>query len=259
MRSVVPRLADDDTVAVSLDRAQYRPGQRIRVRVDAPGARGDALISLTGVRTYGAQRVPLSNGHAQTTLTVGDPQGDVRVDVACVRGDSIGLGSAPVDLAAPGHVVETAVALDRKTYAPGDTAQATLHAAAAAPATLAIRIADASQSGGAYFGDAGAVLASGATLEQTPSSADPQWHAYVVPAGSKASDIFAADRARKVAADVPSIGGAVAHTVYWRVEPGNGSLLDVPVPLQPGRYVLSILRIAQDGDVGASSASFFVQ
>lgn len=253
-------LSDDDDVAVVLDKSQYRPGERLTARATVPGASGDALIALTGSRTYVVRRVRSSDGRAVTTFTVGDPQGAVHVDVACVRDGAIALGSADVALDAPGHEVPTSVALDRAAYAPGESAQVTLHGGGlASPATLAIRIADARESGPAYFGDAGDVLASGATVEETPSSADPQWHAYVVPAGSHASDIFAAERARKVANEVPVIGPAAARTMYWNVERGNGATFDVPVPTAPGRYVLSVMRIAADGDVGAASARFSVR
>ncbi len=256
----VRTFAADDDVAVTLDKPQYRPGERITARATASGASGDALIALTGTRTYVVRRVLVSNGRAVTSFAVGDPQGDVHVDAACVRDGAITLGSTDVSLDAPGHEVATAVTLDRATYAPGESAEATLHGGGLrSPATLAIRIADGRESGPAYFGDAADVLASGATVEQTPSSADPQWHAYVVPAGSRASDIFAAERARKVATDVPVIGPATAQTMYWNVEPGNGATFDVPVPATPGHYVLSVMRIAADGDVGAASARFSVR
>jgi len=248
------------TVAVTLDRTEFRSGERLSVRAAEPGAHGDALLALTGLRTYAVRLGSLSRGTAAATFKLGDPQGDVRVVAAAVRDGAIALGSADVALDAPGHAAKTALALDRQSYAPGDVAQVSLRGGdAPSGATLAMRVADGNASGAAYFGDAPAVLATGATTQQTPSSADPQWHAYVVPRGSKASDIFAAERPRKVADEVPTLGGASARTVYWRVERGTGTLFNLPVPTQPGRYVLSILRIADDGDVGTASGSFTVR
>ncbi len=247
-------------VTLTLDRNRYRPGDRVGVHATAPGAQGDMLLALTGMRTYAVRRVSVSGGHAAAAFALGDPQGDVRVDAATVRDGSIALGNADVALDAPGHAVEMGLALDRQSYAPGDVAQVTLRGGdAPSGATLALRIADGNASGAAYFGDAADILGTGATTQQTPSSADPQWHAYVVPRSSKASDIFAAERPRRVADEVPSIGAVAVRTVYWHVERGTGTTFNVPVPTQPGRYVLSVLRIADDGDVAAASGSFSVR
>jgi len=248
------------TLTVTLGRARYRPGDRLDVNARAPGSRGDVLFGLTGMRTYAVRRVSMSGSRAATAFTLGDPQGDVRVDAAAVRDGAIALGSADVALDAPGHAVDTGLALDRQSYAPGDVAQVTLRGGdAPSGATLAVRIADGNASGGAYFGDAADILGTGATTQQTPSSADPQWHAYVAPLRSKAGDIFAAERPRRVADEVPSIGAVAVRTVYWHVERGSGTTFDVPVPAISGRYVLSLLRIADDGDVGAASGTFSVR
>ncbi|MBC5800167.1 MAG: hypothetical protein GIX03_00455 [Candidatus Eremiobacteraeota bacterium] len=247
-------------VAVTLDRTQYRPGDRLNVHAEEPASHGAALLALTGVRTYALRVGSLFRGSAAATFKLGDPQGDVRIIAAAVRDGAIAFGSADVALDAPGHAVQTGLALDRQSYAPGDVAQVTIRGGdAPSGATLAVRVADGTTNGAAYFGDAAAVLATGATTLQTPSSADPQWHAYVAPLRSNASDIFAAERPRKVADEVPTFGAGAARTVYWRVERGTGTLFDLPVPAQPGRYVVSILRIADDGDVGAASGGFTVR
>jgi hypothetical protein len=101
-------------------------------------------------------------------------------------------------------------------------------------------------------------LVTGGTTSQNPAGDNPAWHAYVAPASSKASDIFAAERPRKAPTDIPSIGAAAPHTLVWRIERGDNASFEVPAPAKRGRYVLSILKISEDGDVGAASVAFGV-
>ena len=103
------------------------------------------------------------------------------------------------------------------------------------------------------------MLGTGATTEQAPASADPEWHAYVAPASSKASDIFAAERPRKVPTEVPSIGAAAPRTLLWQIVRADGATVDFTVPSERGHFVVSILKMSDDGDVGAASLSFNVQ
>jgi hypothetical protein len=45
----------------------------------------------------------------------------------------------------------------------------------------------------------------------------------------------------------------------WRVDRSTGASFDVPVPHDAGRYVLSIIKMTDDGDVGAGSIALTVQ
>jgi hypothetical protein len=247
-------------VTVATDKSRYRPGESIGVRASAAGASGDALVTLDGARTYQTRLVSVANGAAAATLNVGDPLGAFDAWAAFVRDGAIATGSTGVAIDGPGRERMTEVALDKPAYEAGDTLHATIHDGSAGGAgTVAVRIADARESGPALFDDAPDVLRIGATSEQAPASDDPEWHAYVAPARSKASDIFAAERPRKVATEIASIGAAAPRTMLWRVERSPGDGLDVIVPTERGHYVLSILKIYDDGDVGAASASFNVQ
>jgi hypothetical protein len=247
-------------VAVTLDKSRYHAGDRIAIRASAPGAAGQALVTLEGARTYAMRLASVSHGAAETTLDLGDPQGAVRVSVAFVRDGAIATGSAPVAVDAPGHARLTDVSLDKATYAAGETAHLTMHdGPATLGATVALRVADGRESGSALFDDAPDILDTAATSEQAPASIDPEWHAYVEPARSKASDIFASDRTRKVGSDVVSLGAAAPRTFLWQVDRASGSGVDFTVPTERGHYVVSILKIADDGDVGAASVSFNVQ
>lgn len=253
-------LSDADGVDVTVDKPRYRPGDRVSVSASAAGASGDALITIEGARTYAERVAGVAHGAAGAALGLGDPQGAVRVAAAFVRDGAIATADVPVAIDAPGHARVTDAVLDRATYAPGATAHLTIRDGASPPgATVALRVADGRESGPALFDDAPDLLGTGATSEQAPASADPEWHAYVAPAQSKASDIFAAERPRKAPAEVPSIGVAAPRTLFWQVARTEGSVLDFPVPNERGHFVVSILKMSDDGDVGAASVSFNVQ
>jgi hypothetical protein len=252
--------SSQDVVTVSTDKTRYRPGDPIAVRADAAGAAGQALITLDGARTYQARLVPVAHGEAQAGLNVGDPLGAFDAWAAFVRDGAIATGSTRIAIDGPGRERMTEIALDKPAYAPADVLHVTIRdGGLAGPATIAIRIADGRESGPALFDDAPDVLRIGATSFQAPASDDPEWHAYVAPARSKASDIFAAERPRKVETEITSIGVAAPRTLLWRVERSSADGIDVPVPSERGHFVLSILKISDDGDVGAASASFNVQ
>ena len=248
-----------NAVTVTLDRPRYRPHATVIVRASAPGASGDALVSLEGARTYETRRANVVDGNVRVSFDLGDAQGAVRVTAAFVRDGAIALGSSDVNIDGPGHARLTELRLDKSAYAAGEMLHVTLRDGDAKSAsTIAMRIADGRESDSALFDDAADLLATGATSSQTPASDDPQWHAYVAPARSKASDIFAAERPRQVGTDVPSIGVAAPRTQLWRVERDRDSILDVAAPRERGHYVISIMRIADDGAVGAASAAFTV-
>ncbi len=252
--------SDEGDVTVSLDRMRYRDGDSITARASTPGASGDALFTLEGAKTYVVRRTNVSGSGAAASLPLHDVQGALDVGTAVVRNGAISMGFAPVNLDAPGFPRVTDVVVDKPSYAPGEMAHATIRDdESRGTGTIALRVADGRESGPALFEDAPDILASGGTTSQTPASDDPQWHAYVAPARSKASDIFAAERPRKVDTEPPSIGVATPRTLLWRVGRANAGVLDFPVPTERGHYVLSILKIADDGDVGAASVSFNVQ
>ncbi len=252
--------ADAGAVTVTLDRARYSPGDVIAARAATPGAYGDALFTLEGAKTYAVRRTNVAGNTASASLSLRDVQGTLAVGTAVVSDGAIAMGFAPINLDAPGHPRVTEVALDKPSYAPGETAHATIRDNDTRNAgTIALRVADGRESGPALFEDAPDILANGATTSQTPASDDPEWHAYVAPAHSKANDIFAAERPRKVDTEPPSIGAAAPRTLVWRVGRADAGVLAFAVPTERGHYVLSILKIADDGDVGAASVSFNVQ
>ncbi|MBC5810949.1 MAG: hypothetical protein GIW95_08900 [Candidatus Eremiobacteraeota bacterium] len=254
------RPADTATFPVSLDRPRYKTGEKVGIRANLPNAVGDALVTLEGARIYQTRLLAGVRGQVATSLDLGDPQGAVRVAIATVRDGAIVVGTAEVRVDGPGHPRATELSLDRAIFAQGESARATVRDGAdRGGATLAIRIADGRESGPAFFDDAPAVLAVGGTTSQNSASENPAWHAYVAPARSKATDIFAAEAPRKVSTDVPSLGAAAPRTMLWRVQRSEAGTFDIPVPREPGRYVLSVLKISDAGEVGASSTTFTVR
>lgn len=247
-------------VTLTTDRPAYGPRDRVAVRATAAGAVGDGLVVLSSAGSFEPQRAAVAGGTAVATLGLANPQGVVSVQAALVRDGAIALGTTNLVIDGPGKALATQLAFDKTTYAAGDTLHATLRATGSrGDATFAVRVADGPESAPAYFDDAPAILAAGGASAQAPASNDPEWHTYVAPARSKASDIFAAERPRKVASDLPTVVAAAPRTLLWRVARGSGATLDIPVPSEPGRFVLSVLRIADDGDLGAASGSFEVR
>jgi hypothetical protein len=251
---------EERSVSVTLDRARYHLGDRIGVSLAAEGGTGDALVTLEGARTYVTRIVGLTNGRATTSFVLPEVEGDVRVGAAVVRDGTVMLGAVPVQIDAPGHARATAISLDRSAYAPGDVAQVDVRdGEGASSSTLFVRLADGRPSSGADADDLPQILRAGGTSSQNPAAENPAWHAWVAPAKSKVGDIFAAERPRQVKTEVPSIGVATPRTLLWRVERASAGSFVVPLPLARGTYILSVLRVFDDGDVGAASKSVTVR
>jgi hypothetical protein len=102
------------------------------------------------------------------------------------------------------------------------------------------------------------VLAGTGTTTQNLASTDPSWHTWVAPVRSTAGDIFSFDRpAQAEVVAVPTTAGA--RMMSWNVQHSSGDSFDVVVPKEPGHYVLAVVKIAADGDVGSASIPLTVQ
>ena len=128
-----------------------------------------------------------------------------------------------------------------------------------------MRVADDELGGGAYFGDAPASLAAASTTAQNAAAPSPPWHAWVASQGVNDAKLFAgaaplrtANAAATTAAG-PLDGGTSVDIELWQVQRGNGDQLTFQAPGRPGKYVLSILKISDNGDVGAASATIVVK
>ena len=241
---------------VTTDKSRYRAGERVHVDASLSGALGDAFVDLEGARTMGEQTVAAPGGHATATFTVPETVGDAAVGVAFVRDGAIEFATRHLDIDGPGHARATALTADKSAYAPGSVAHVTIADGDPSSATVAIRLADGSASGGASFDDAAAVLAGTGTTTQNPASTDPAWHASVTPTRSTALDLAATERG---APATEVLGAPSERALVWRVDRVTKDAFDVSLPQAPGRYVVSVLKVSDDGDVGAATLALEVR
>ncbi|HTX03479.1 MAG TPA: MG2 domain-containing protein [Candidatus Acidoferrales bacterium] len=247
-------------ITLTLDKSRYKLSDHIDVNATLSGAYGSALFTVEGARIADTRVASASGGHAAARLSLANAQGTVRIGVAFVKDGAVYTSDFPVAIDGPGYPRVTALTADHGDYAPGATAHISIQDGGEQSAgLLAVRVSDGRPSAGASFDNAPAILAAGGTTTQDPASTDPSWHAYVAPAGSKAQDIFGGDNTRTVAAPDNSLAVSAPHAIVWRVGQSDGDAFNVDLPTQRGRYVVSVLKISDDGDVGAASLAVSVQ
>ena len=239
------------------DRPRYRVGEKLAVEASLAGAVGDAFIDLEGTRALGEQTIRTGAGRASARFTVPETVGDAAIGVAFVRDGALEYATQRIVIDGPGHARTTTLSADKAAYAPGSVAHVTISDGnERAEATLAIRLADARPSGGASFEDAAAVLAGTGTTTQNPASSDPAWHASVAPTRSTAVDLAVTERSAPAA---ETLGAPSEHALLWRIDRAGKEGFDLALPQTPGRYVVSVLKVADDGDVGAATLAIEVR
>jgi hypothetical protein len=245
-----------DTQIVT-DKQRYRVGEKLRVDASLSGASGDAFVDMEGTRAMGEQTVPAAGGRASATFSVPETVGDATIGVAFVRDGALEYATQRIAIDGPGHARATTLAADKPAYAPGSVAHVTIaDGNERAGATLAIRLADTRASGGASFEDAAAVLAGTGTTTQNLASSDPGWHASVAPTRSTALDLAANDR---TAPSAETLGAPSERALVWRIDRAAKEGFDIALPQTPGRYVVSVLKVSDDGDVGAATLAIEVR
>jgi hypothetical protein len=245
---------------ITLDRARYRVGDRVTVSATLEGAVGDAFFTLEGARPFAEATTSVRGGSASAAFTIPDFAGDISVGVAFVRDGALVTATHTLVIDGPGHRRVTALHADKSVYAPGAPATITIDDGdLPGGATVAIRLTDGAPARGAVFADAPGVLALSATTSQDPASTDPAWHAWVAPARSTAGDVFGFDRPRAQPPADPILSASSPQALIWRVERLSGNALTIQLPAQTGTFVLSVLKISDDGDVGAASLPLSVR
>jgi hypothetical protein len=247
-------------IQIDFDGSRYKVKGRANLTATLSGAAGDAFFSLDGARSFAALTVPVHDGRARATLPVPAAIGNLGAGVAFVRDGAMYYATRDIPLDGPGHPRATALRADQAAYAPGDTAKiAIVDGGLRNAGTVAMRLGDGIPARGADFVDAPDSLAAAGTTTQDPASDDPAWHAWVAPLRSTAGDIFAFDRPRAAEKTDSSLAVAAPRALVWRVEQNVDDRIDVALPKEKGKYVLSILKMTGDGDVGAATISLTVQ
>ena len=100
------------------------------------------------------------------------------------------------------------------------------------------------------------MLSGTGTTTQNPTSADPAWHASVTPRQSTAVDLAANERS---APSAETLGAPSERSLVWRIDRTEREGFDVTLPQAPGRYVVSVLKVSDDGDVGAATLALEVR
>jgi hypothetical protein len=246
-------------VRVATDRARYRPSERVQATASANGAVGDVLFTLESSRGVTPIVTATSGGAGGATFNVPETIGATTVGVAFVRDGAIVTGSTTLTVDGPGHVRALTLSPDRASYAPGSSAKIAIEDGSdRSESTFAVRVSDRRVGSGGSYDDIAGVLGVAGTTTQNLASADPPWHAWVTPARSKAGDVFGFDKPRQLAApDTPTTAGA--RVLSYSVDRSANDSFEVTVPRDPGRYVLAIVKITEDGDVGAASIGLTVQ
>jgi hypothetical protein len=247
-------------VRIAFDGPRQKPGSRVTVNATLRGAIGDALVTMESARGVSATVVPVRDGTASAALVVPETLGAIAVGVAFVRDGAVVDGSAPLVVDGPGHERAIALAPDKPSYAPGATAVVTVNDGDdRRPATLAIRLTDRRAAEGASFESIAGILAASGTTTQNTAAEDPPWHAFVAPARSTASDIVGLEAPPVASVPDEPIALETARVLVWRIEQLDGATFSVVLPRERGRYVLSIVKLTSDGDVGTASIPVTVQ
>jgi len=246
-------------VRIALDRTHQRPGEKVGINASLAGAVGDALVTMESARGVTTAVVGTHDGAVTAALAVPETVGAVAVGVAFVRDGMLVNASVPLIVDGPGHQRALTLQSDRQFYAAGSTAKITIAGDDPSAATLAVRLSDRRAAGGAAFDDLAGVLGSNGATTQNVASEDPPWHAWVAPAGSTAGDIFGIDRPSTAAAPEAPMAAESDRVVVWKVDRLDGASFNVVLPSEPGRYVLSIVKMTDDGDVGTGSLPVTVQ
>ncbi|HZZ65975.1 MAG TPA: hypothetical protein VFE17_10780 [Candidatus Baltobacteraceae bacterium] len=244
-------------VSIALDHVSYSPGEIARVRASLSGANGAALISLESAAGAQLHLVNVRNGSATASIRVSNAPGILAVGAAFVRDGALQWSSVPIRVDAPGRPVAAPVLLNRPAYQPGTTASAQITGLRPGAGTLVVRLTRTLPTGSAMFDTAPDLLAIGSTLTQDSAVDGDSWHPWVDSTGQHAViQTFA--RRTAPPADL-TMTQADTASVYWKIDRQAGDAVQIPVPTLPGKYILSLLKVDDDGRVTAASTDLIVQ
>ncbi len=243
------------SVRIATDRNVYRTNDMLRLLASDAGSVGDALLTLESGLETTMTVAPANGGSASAQFRLGDTLGAVLVGGAFVRDGSLEWNVQPVALDAPGRAVGSTLRLAVDPLHTGGTATATL--SSSGPGTLIVRLSKGAPSGGAAFEGAPALIDVDVASTQSSAPSDATWHPSVNAAGDQSQSPGFSRRAEPPAA--ATLVGADSRALYWKVEHSNSESFTFPVPAGAGDYVLSVLRIDDDGRVTAAASKVVVK
>jgi hypothetical protein len=248
---------NNENVRISLDRGRYAQGDTARVQAELGGAQGGAVMTLESATGTQVRVVSANGGHANASFRIADAPGVLAAGAAFVRDGALQWSSVPLIVDAPGRPLSAAIQLDRSAYLPGTTASATIGDVRPGQGTLVVRLTRGAPTGSAVFVDAPDLLAIGTTATQDSAAAGSSWHPWVDSTGDHA--IIQSFASRSAPPADLTMTQADTASIYWKVDRGSGDSVQLPVPAIPGKYVLSLLKIDDDGRVTAASSDLVVQ
>jgi hypothetical protein len=260
---IVPQATQDTSlngsanVRVALDRTLYHAGDSVRLDASVPGAQGDALLTIESALGTQAVVAPVRDGRATVSMRIADAPGDLRVGAAFVNNGTIAWSNVPIALDAPGRPETASLALDASAFPPGAATSVALLGTQTGTGTVIVRLSRGAPSGSALFESAPALLAVGLAATQVSAPEGHTWHPSVDSTGDHAQAI-GFERRSTPPQDL-SLEQADTQAVSWSVARSDGSPIPVQMPLERGRYTLSVLKIEDDGRVIAASSPITVQ
>lgn len=244
-------------VVIELDKKRYTANEMVHVFARLDGAQGTALLTLEAPGRTQARVVHVSGGGASTAFRVPGTSGVLAAGAAFVRDGALQWSSVPLAVDAPGRAVPAEIRLNKAAYRPGTTALVNIRGLRPGAGTLFVRITKGVPTGSALFTGAPQLLEIGTSATQDTATDGDSWHPWVDSTGKHALIQTFARRT----APPPDLTMAQADTasVYWNVDRQIGDRLGVPVPAEPGTYVLSLLKVDDDGRVTSGSTDLLVR
>ncbi len=248
--------ADNSSASVRIlpDRALYRAGETVRANASDAGSVGDALLTLEDALGPEFTVVPTVGSAAATSFRIADAPGVVRIGAVFVRDGALEWNVASLALDAPGRAIASVLTLPDGPLRAGTTALVQMPGGSG---TVIVRLTRGAPSGGATFESAPALLDVDVTSTVSSAPADPTWHPSVAASGDRVR-IPGFSRRSQPPQDVV-LASADTRAVYWKVGRATAEGFSFVVPAEAGNYVLSVLRVDDDGRVAAASSNVEVR
>jgi hypothetical protein len=248
--------AQNRNIVLSLDRPRYAAGDDVRVEASLAGASGSALFTVESAGRIETRVVPLSGDGASARFRAEGSAGELAAGAAFVRDGALQWDTTPLIVDAPGRPLAAQLILDRSSYTPGSFASLRLGDVRPGTGTLVVRLTKGAPTGSASFGSAPAMLAVGTTATQDSASGGGSWHPWVDSTGDH--PVIQTFVRRSAPPEDLTLMQADTASVFWKIDRHAAGAIEIQVPEAAGKYVVSLLKIDDDGRVTASSGDLVV-